>query len=174
MDKDQQMRLGKIYNCLEKDFNEEKKKVEPVIERLKNLTQKATDHVFRVYRNKCKSNFDELERYTTIGENAELKLKNEKDSEKAFSSFVKVLDCIIGHDKDFGAATKSLNEQTLKLSTDYDNCIMSCGNDSAKKSDVEIRECFMKCNDQYMNIYTGVSENIADDFSKLISKLEKL
>ena len=63
MDKQEQVRIDKIYTSLEKQFIEQSSVLEPIINKLKEVTQKAANQVFRVYRSECKASFEELENY---------------------------------------------------------------------------------------------------------------
>jgi len=174
MDKQEQVRMDKIHSSLEKQFNEQLRVLEPVIIKLLDVTQKASNHVFRIYRSECKASFEELEKYATIGQKSDIIVKNPKDQEKAYVAFVKVMDCIFSNDKDFEKASKSLDEIKGKLSEDYDICNFKCSENSKTRSDQEISDCFLNCNQVFINDYKGFSQKIADDYSSVVMRIEKL
>ena len=111
---------------------------------------------------------------STIGQKSDIIVKNPKDQEKAYGAFIKVLDCIFSNDKDFEKASKSLNDDNIKLSEDYDICVFKCSENSKQQSDQEISDCFLNCNKRFINEYKGASQKISDDFSSMLIRLEKL
>lgn len=174
MDKKEQERLAQLYNGLEKQFIEQQKVIDPIVNKLKDMTQKATNLVFRVYKQNCKAEFTELEKYATFSKDMQLSIKNPKDGENAYKTFINLLTCIKVNNKDFENAMKKLDEQNESLSSGYDNCMLACGKDSSSKTDQVLSDCFLKCNNEFINVYKNVSVNLTDDFTSICNKLEKL
>ncbi len=174
MDEKEQMRLSAIYNKLEKQLKEKGRTMDQELSKLINVTQKATNFLFRFYRKQCQASFDDLEKYATISDNGELVMKNSKDEEIAYKHFVNVYDCVTRNSPDLGRILHDFDSQNGKMNEDYNNCLMKCGENSTKKSDEELSNCFLECNNNYINSFKGASQNMSDDFSSLVSKLEKL
>ncbi len=174
MDKQQeQMRMEKIFNGLEKQLNEQAN-MEPIINKIADATNKALSHVFRVYRTKCKESFEDLEKYANIDVNANIILKDPKNQEKYYGAVHKVLDCIYSNDKEFERVNKSFYTETERLFGVFDNCILKCSENSDQRSDKEISDCFQNCHKEHIDLFKGMSKMITDDFTSVVNRIEKL
>lgn len=174
MDRQELIRVGRIYNSLERKFNENQKEIEPTINRLSLESQLTTKTVLKIYKNYCQASLDELEKYATLSEDIHLQVKRKEDSENAFKSYIGLLNCLKRNDKDYELATKKLEESSKNLAIDYDDCMLTCTKESANKTNEEISDCFIKCNIEFVDVYKKVSSSLADEFLELREKLNKL
>jgi len=175
MDDNQKKRIQQIHINLQNEFLQQQKPIEPVLRSLQNSVQHAKAHAFRLYRQKCKESFEELEKHTTISKNGDLALKKDNEDLKNIKTKIeKVMKCIDDQNHEFAMAAKKLIGEKKRFSFIYIKCNEDCLKEMQKKTDKQISDCYLNCNKDVLDAYGPVSKDLLKDYTKLVSGLEKL
>ncbi len=175
MDDQKISRVSEILNTLQPEFSENQKPLNPVLQSLEYSVRRVETLAFKLYREKCKESFEELEKHVKISANADMTLKkNECDSEQIKNQINKLMKCIGHQNPEFAKANKKLKGERKRFSLMYMKCNQDCTVDAPKKRDKEISDCFLNCHKHSLADYGQVSNELLKDFGKLVSSLEKL
>lgn len=168
-------RIRELLNNLQPEFASQQKPFEPVLQALQHSVQRAKALAFKLYREKCKTSFEDLEKNATINNQADISLKKDDINVKQIKSQIgQVMKCVEEQNPEYAKARKKLIGERKRFSHLYMKCNEDCLPNDQEKSDKEISDCFLSCNKRSLEDYDKVSHMLLKDHTKLVSGLEKL